>query len=180
MAKDYASNSQAWSVALRRLMGYPLYAPACHTVAWTTSGPRDLIGIMELTQLATDMNRDLIHLTFDGDGSGVPIQIGLAIRQDLDVAWMAGCRLYTASETARVEIIAGDQRWYVGPRQVLMPTRLPARKRIARGEALAMRRWCRAAEDAHHVELVGSVCVPPGKRFADAIPQEAFALAVAA
>lgn len=180
MAKDYASNSQAWSVALRRLMGYPLYAPACHTVGWSASAPRDSVGITQLTQIAADMNRDLVHLIFGGDGLGAPIEIGIAVRHDREVAWIGNCRLYTASETARLEIIAGDERWYVGPRQMLVATKLPPRKRIARGEAMAMARWRRAAEEAEKVELVGTVCVPRGGRFADAIPQDTLNFAAAA
>lgn len=180
MAKDNASNSQIWSVALRRLMGYPLYVPACDTIGWSASAPRDLVGIIELTQVANDMNRDLVHLTFSDDGSGSPTDIGLAIRRDRDVAWIGGCRLYTASESARLEIIAGDERWYVGPRQVLVATRLPPRKRIVRGEARAMARWRRAAEEAGRAQLLGSIRAPRDGRFADAIPQDTLSFAAAA
>lgn len=180
MATDYASNGQAWSVALRRLMGYPLYAPACHTIGWSASAPRDLVGIMEMAQIAADMNRDLVHLSFAGEGLGAPIDISLAIRRDKEVEWLSGCRLYAASETARLEILAGEERWRVGARQVLVSAKRPPRKRIAKGEALAMDRWHRAFEQAANIELVGTVCVPRGGRFADAIPQEAFGFAAAA
>lgn len=162
-------NSQAWAVSLRQLMGYPAHAAAGHAIRWCTSTPRDLSQAMQITQIANDSQCDLVHLAFE-DHAAEPVGVSLAVRQNDGVAWLAGARLYAAAEFATIELLAGDRRWQIGPRHVLTAAKLPPTNRRARGEEIAMRRWRKAAAAIGPVELVGSLWVPPGGSYADAIP----------
>jgi hypothetical protein len=173
LTHPYIENAQAWALSLRQLMGYPAHTPACHSIAWCTSGPRDLLQAIQVTEIAKDMQRDLVHLAF-ADAVGEPVGVSLAVRQDACVEWLPA-RLYAATEFARIELLAGNRRWSVGSRHILTATRMPPVNRRARGEQVAMRRWRKAAAAMEHVQLEGSVLIPPSETYANAIPHERLA-----
>lgn len=170
MRHPYIANGEAWAMSLRVLMGYPRYAPACHTVAWAAGPSCDIFQAMQVTQIAHDMGRDVAFLAFAGILPGAPISVSLAVRQDAGVEWIANCTLYAASETAKIELLGGGRRWHIGPRFVLTSQKLPQKDRHAKGEAVAMRRWRQMAASMEPLDLVGSVFVGPGKAFSDAVP----------
>lgn len=172
MSDKYFQASERWATALRKLMGYPAHEPPFHTVAWCTSGPRDLMQIMNLTQLAADMQRDIVHLTFE-EGADEPIAVSLAVRQEYGIEWMPNVVPYAAAATSKLELLADERRWRIGPRQVLTSAKLPPKGRWDKGSAIARRRWRQAAEVMKVVAVDGSVWVPAGGRYADAIPHEA-------
>ena len=86
--------------------------------------------------------------------------------------WIPGCRLYAASETAKIELLTGDARWFVGPRHVLTRAKLPPKARRKHGEEIAWRRWRQAVAAQGELNLTGSVWVPQGKPYASAVPHE--------
>lgn len=177
MTHPYIANGEAWAMSLRQLMGYPLYAPACHTVAWAAGPSSDIFQVMQVTQIARDMGRDVAFLALAGVVPGAPASVSLAVRQDAGVEWVANCTLFAASETAKVELLGGGRRWHIGPRFVLTSQKLPPKGRRARGEEIAMRRWRQMAATMEPLNLVGSVFVGPGKTFANAVPLDDFDLA---
>lgn len=178
MTHPYILNSQAWCHSLRILLGYPPYAPDCQTLAVCASSPRDIFQAMELTEVARDMQRDMIHVAFDSLAAGAePVGVSLAVRQDSFVEWLPGCRLYAPSETAKLELLSTEGRWFVGPRNMLTSAKLPPKSGWKKGEEIALRRWREAVETMGPLQLRGSVFVRPGERYADAIPMEALKVA---
>ena len=170
MTHPYISNGEAWSMSLRKLMGYPAYAPACHTVAWAAGPSCDIARALQVVRIAQDMERDVVLLAFAGIVPGAPIGVCLAVRQDAGVEWIANCTLYAATETAKIELLGGGRRWHIGPRFVLTSRKLPPNLRRAKGEEIAMRRWRQMAATMKPLGLVRSVLVGPGKTLADAVP----------
>lgn len=91
----------------------------------------------------------------------------------IHVVWHADVRLYLSSNDTFVEILTDTHRWSVGPRHVLTASALPPRSRVKRSVERAHRRWREVTERVHGVELPGSVFVPAGGSYADAMPMEA-------
>ncbi|MBN8831337.1 MAG: hypothetical protein J0G94_12120 [Sphingomonadales bacterium] len=172
MTHPYLARGQAWVFALRTLMNYPPYEPARHTMCFCTSGPRDFDDIMHLTELAADMQKDMLHLTFEELESPEPCLISLALHQPLGVEWMPGCQLYAASEPAPVELLQGGRRWRIDERNQLVSDKLPPRHLLARGEKIAWERWRKAAANMDGLALAGNSFVPAGQPLADAIAAE--------
>lgn len=173
MTHPYLARGQAWALALRTLMGYPPYEPTRHTMGFCTSGPRDFDDILHLTELATEMQKDMLHLTFAELDAPEPCLVSLVVHQPLCVEWTPGCQLYAASERAPVELLQGDRRWRIDERNQLVSGKLPARHLLARGEQIAWARWRRVAAEMDGVALTGNTFVPQGKPLADALPTEA-------
>lgn len=63
---------------------------------------------------------------------------------------------YLASHDGVIELLSDTHRWSVGPRSILTASPLPSRSRIKRG-----------------IELPGSVFIPAGGSYADAMLMEA-------
>ncbi|WP_076072944.1 hypothetical protein [Sphingomonas montana] len=171
MTSTYLTTSQDWCHSLRSLMGYPAHAPAFHTAGWCFSAPRTIFDAWEVARLAADRGCDLVHVSIE-PYADAPLAVSMAIRQDAGVEWVPGVRLYAASETARIELLTGDRRYFVGPRHFLTGAKLPPNARRANGEAIAWRRWRQAVSTMAPATLKGSVWVPKGGSFADAIPHE--------
>jgi hypothetical protein len=172
MTHPYLARGQAWAFAMRTLMGYPPHEPTRHTMGFCTSGPRDFADIMHLTELATDMQKDMLHLTFEELESPEPNLVSLVLHQPLCVEWMPGCQLYAASERAPVELLQGGRRWRIDERNQLVSDKLPPRHLLARGEKIAWDRWRAMAEKMDGLDLTGNSFVPAGQPLADAIPAE--------
>lgn len=172
MTHPYLARGQAWVFALRTLMGYPAYEPARHTMGFCTSGPREFDDVVHLTELAADMQKDMLHLTFAELESPEPCMVSLVLHQHLSVEWMPGCQLYAASERAPVELLQGGRRWRIDERNQLVSDKLPPRHLLARGEQIAWERWRKMAADMAGLELTGNSFVPQGQPLADAIPAE--------
>ena len=172
----YIAKTQSWCMSLRILMGYPAVRPPFHTTSWCASGARDIFGAMQLTQVAAEMGQDLVHVAFALDHDE-PLAVSLAVRRAHGIEWLPGCRLYAASETSKIELLTHEERWHIGPRLVLTSAKLPPHGRREGGEEIAWRRWRQQAAAMHGVELEGSLWVPEGGGYADAIPQEELKLA---
>lgn len=172
MTHPYLARGQAWVFALRTLMGYPPYEPARHTMGFCTSGPRGYDDILHLTQIATEMQKDMLHLTFEELEAVEPCLVSLVLHQPLSVEWMPGCQLYAASELAPVELLQGGRRWRIDERNQLVSDKLPPRRLLARGEQIAWKRWRKKAEEMEGIELTGNSFVQKGQPLADAIPAE--------
>lgn len=175
MTHPYLDNATRWCFALRTLMGYPGHAPLFHTTTWCSSGARSLDQVMELVQLARDTHSDVVHVTCELD-SDEPTAIALYLRRETIVEWMPNVLPYAAAERAKIELLAED-RWHIGPRRMLTAAKLPPKRRWESGIAIARRRWRHLAETTPLLPREGSLWVPPGGSYADAIPHEALKVA---
>lgn len=176
MTHPYFARSQAWVFALRTLMGYPPYEPTRHTMCFCTSGPRDFQDILHLTQLATDTQHDMLHLTFAELNSQEPCLVSLVVHKSHCVEWMPGCQLYTANEKAPIELLQGGLRWRFDERNQLVSDKLPPLHLLARGERIAWERWRAEAKEMHGLELAGNSLVPQNRPITEAIPLEAISV----
>ena len=175
MTIPYLDNATRWCFALRTLMGYPEQAPLFHTTTWCSSGARSLEQVMDLVQLAHDMHSDVVHVTFELDRDE-PTAIALYLRRETIVEWMPNVLPYAASEAAKIELLA-EERWYIGPRRMLTSAKLPPKRRWENGIAIARRRWRQQVETIQPPQVAGSVWVPPGGSYVDAIPHAALKIA---
>jgi hypothetical protein len=171
MTSSYLDRASHWCFTLRRLMGYPGYAPARHTTVWCSSSPRDPAQVAEVMQIVADMGRDLVHVSFVLDQED-PLGVSLAIQGLAGVEWMPDVRLYAASESAPIELLSEDRRWFIGPRLLLTGAKLPPKARRSKGEQIAWRRWRQAVATTTRPTLTGSVWVPPGGNIVTALPHE--------
>ena len=171
MTSPYLTMAQNWCLTLRTLMNYRPYAPPFHSTAWCFSSPRNVFQAMELTQIAADKGSDLVHVAFELD-IDEPLSVSMAVRQDAGVVWIPDVRLYAADESAPIELLADDRRWMIGSRLFLTSAKLPPKHCRAQGEEIAWRRWRHAVATTAPLTLEGSVWVPPGGTFKDAIPHE--------
>lgn len=170
MSLPYFEHGSIWVHALRQLMNFPASGP--YAVSCCTSAARDADQAAQLADIARDMRRDLIHLTFDNvAGTAAPSAVSLVVRQGRRFAWLPHAQIYAATEGAPVELLVGGRRWYMAGGELREGKSPPAHQRRG-GEEIAMRRWRAAAASTAPVTYIGSVWVPPGGRFADAIPQE--------
>lgn len=167
----YLAKSQAWTYQLRLLMGYPAEAPIRHTIGFSSSGPRTALQAMDVTNIAAELGRDMVHVEI-GLADEEPTGVALAIRYTNRVAWVPGCILYAASETAKVELLGGFRRWCVGQRNMLTSNKIPPRDRWRKGNEIALRRWRHAVATSAPVQLVGSRFTLANGRYADAVPSE--------
>ena len=160
-------------LVLRSLMGYPLFEPTRHTLSFCTSGPRDVDDILHLTQLASEMQKDLLHLTFAELDDQEPCAVSLVVHQPLCVEWMPDCRLFAANEEAPVGLLQGARRWRFDERNQLVSCKLPPRHLLARGEQTAWARWRKETEQMDGIALQGNKFVHQGQALAEALPIEA-------
>lgn len=176
MTSPYLTRAQAWCFALRTLMNYPGYPPRFPTTVWCSSSPRSVIQSMELAQLAANRASDVVHVAF-APNVDEPLGVSLAVRQRVGVKWMPGVRLYAAREDSPIELLSGDERWFIGSLLRLTASELPPGSRRAQGEQIAWRRWRQAVATMTPVKLGSSVWVPPGAGFGDAFPHDQLIIA---
>ena len=164
---------QAWTHGLRVVMGYPEFAPIGNPIAFASGGRKDATAALQIAAIVEQTGRDVVYVGFGLPIADGPLCISLATRATLHVDWHAELRLYAASDDAPVELLTDTHRWSVGPRSVLTASALPRGSRVARGIERANHRWREAAAQMYGVELDGSVHIPAGGTYADAVPMEA-------
>lgn len=163
---------QAWTVGLRLAMGYPQYAPIGNPIAFASGGRKNFAEALEVAAIVEQTGRDIVLVTFDLPIDDGPVGISLATRGNALVEWHAEVRPYLAGDDGFIELLSDTLRWSVGPRSVLTASALPPRSRIRRGIERAHRRWREAADQMHGLDLPGSIFVPAGGSYADAMPME--------
>jgi len=163
---------QAWTLALRRILGYPEFAPIGNPVAFASGGRKDPVEALQIAAIVQKTGRDVVFVNFDDPIPAGPVGVSLATRNTLLVDWHPEVQLYAASDNAPVELLTAGHRWFVGPRSILTAAALPPQAKIARGVDRAMRRWRETASQSHRVDLTGSVFIPAGAAYADAVPME--------
>lgn len=163
---------QAWTHGLRVAMGYPACAPVANPVAFASGGHKDLIEALEIASIAEQTGRDIVYVEFGLPIANGPINVALATRATFHVEWHPDVRLYAASDDAPIELLTNMHRWSIGSRSMLTASALPPRNRVKRGIERANRRWRDVTERVHGVTLTGSLFVPAGGRYADAVPTE--------
>ncbi|PVE52003.1 hypothetical protein DC429_16870 [Arthrobacter sp. TPD3018] len=164
---------QAWTVGLRRAMGYPQYAPIGNPISYASGGRKNFAEALDIAAIVEQTNRDLILVVFDLPIADGPVGISLATRGNILVDWHADVQPYLASDDGTIELLSDTHRWSVGPRAILTASPLPTRSRIKRGIERAHRRWREAADQMRGIELPGSFFIPAGGSYADAMPMEA-------
>jgi len=164
---------QAWTHGLRLAMGYPEYGPIGNPVAFASGGRKNFAEALGIAAIVEQTGQDMVFVQFGLPITDGPIGVSLATRATLHVDWHADVQLYLASDDTLVEILTDTHRWSVGPRNILTASALPPRNRIKRGVERAHRRWGEVAERVHGVDLTGSIFVPAGAAYADAVPMEA-------
>lgn len=163
---------QAWTLALRRILGYPDFAPVGNPVAFASGGRKDPVEALQIAAIVPETGRDVVFVNFDDPITAGPVGVSLATRNTLLVDWHQEVQLYASSEDAPVQLLTASHRWFVGSRSILTAAALPPRAKIARGVDRATRRWRAAASQAHNLDLTGSVFIPAGATYADAVPME--------
>ncbi|KTT70586.1 hypothetical protein [Sphingomonas endophytica] len=163
---------QAWTAGLRLAMGYPQYAPIGNPIAYASGGRKNFAEALEIAAIVEQTNRDLVLVAFDLPIADGPVGISLATRGNILVDWHADVQPYLASDDGIIELLSDTHRWSVGPRSILTASPLPSRCRIKRGIDRAHRRWREAADQMRGIELPGSLFIPAGGSYADAIPTE--------
>jgi len=161
-------DADAWAIALRDLMGYPLTKPAKHTLAFAVGGPLSDAGIFHHCNIARQLNRNMLRVEVGADY--VPIKLQLAIRDKDKVTWHSDCVAYAASDTAPIEILTRDALWRVGTGLALKARKVPANADRVAGVERAARRWGEAAATLRVTQLNGTVLVPLGTLYEDGIP----------
>ncbi|KQM96349.1 hypothetical protein [Sphingomonas sp. Leaf226] len=168
---------QAWTYALRIIMGYPAFAPIGHTITFASGGHRDPVEALQIAAIVEQIGHDIVHVNFEPPIADGPVGVSLATRATCHVDWHSEVSIYADSDEALVELLTDRHRWFVGPRAVLTAAPLPPRGKIRRGVERATRRWREQALRSHNLDLTGSVFVPQGANFAQAIPMESLARA---
>lgn len=153
-------------------MGYPQYAPIGSPIAFASGGCRNFAEALEVAAIVEQTGRGIVLVTFDLPITNGPVGISLATRGNVLVDWHADVQPYLASDDGFIELLSDTHRWSVGPRSVLTASALPPRSRIKRGIERAHRRWRKAADRMHGLDLPGSIFVPAGGSYADAMPME--------
>jgi hypothetical protein len=163
---------QAWTHGLRLAMGYPEYGPIGNPVAFASGGRKNFAEALGIAAIVEQTGQDMVFVQFGLPIIDGPISVSLATRATFHVDWHADVQLYLASDDAFVEILTDTHRWSIGPRNALTASALPPRSRIKRGVERAHQRWREVAERVQGVELTGSIFVPAGGSYADAVPME--------
>ena len=166
----FIMTGQAWSIALRILLGYPMTTPARHTVAFSSSGPRDSEKDLHLANIAIESQRDYVHLSFADLDATEPDEIALVLLGTDGVHWLPKARVFAAGDQGRLELLHGDKRWRIDERNQLVSHKLPARHLLARGEQTAWQRLRAMAATLKKVDLdlKGGKFVSLGASFDDA------------
>jgi hypothetical protein len=163
---------QAWTTGLRLAMGYPQYAPIGNPIMYASGGRKNFVEALEIAAIVEQTNRDFVLVQFGLPIADGPVGISLATRGNVLVDWHADVQPYLANDDGVIELLSDTHRWSVGPRSILIASPLPPCNRIKRGIERAHRRWREAADQMHGLELSGSIFVPAGGTYADAIPME--------
>ena len=108
-------------LAIRTEMGYPVYAPACHTTSWASGGPVDMQIGMDLARLAQATGRDLIYGAWHSIQHQRPREYVLALRQSDGVEIIRNCSFYAADEAAPLILMceARDEHYVLNDRLFL-------------------------------------------------------------
>ena len=108
-------------LSIRAEMGYPLTAPACHTLSWSSGGPVDIQVGMDLARLAQIRSRDVIYGAWHALEHERPSEYVLALRQPHTVDIIRKCSFYAANETAPLNLMceARDEHYVLNDRLFL-------------------------------------------------------------
>lgn len=151
-------------LAIRSEMGYPLFAPACHTLAWSAGGPIDMQVGMDLARLAQTTGRDLIYGAWESAERERPSEYVLALRQPHLVEIVRNCSFYAADEAAPLILMCEtrDEHYVLNDRLFLERRRgLPGR-RLELGKRRAEQRIINSLNASVDHVLEGGGVMPRG------------------
>lgn len=168
---------QGWTYASRIIMGYPAFAPLSHTITFASGERRYPVEALQIDEIVEQIGCDIVHVNFELPIVDGPVSVSFATRATCHVDWHSDVRLYAASDEAPVELLTDRHRWFVGPRAILTAAPLPPRGKIKRSVEHAMLGWREQALRSRNLDLTGSVFVPKGANFAQAVPLETLAQA---
>lgn len=165
--------TQNYCLSIRQELGYPAYAPVCHTLAFASGGPADALKAIEIGRHATAMNRDIVYTAWKTFGRAEPASIAVALREQTHVDVVTDCFLWAVDATAPLMIVAPrrGEHFVLGARGYLERRHgLPARQ-VARGKRLALERVQRAAARMGTDLLPDNQTIPCGASWVEPAPR---------
>lgn len=158
-------------LGLRQQIGYPLYAPARHTMAFSSGRPVDLVRRMEMSVTAEDMQRDIVYVAFKSLNSEHCVSISLAIRERNYVDWVSNVVAWAKDETSDIVLIdrTGNEHFFLNERCQLERSEGVPDVHLTAGRMLASER-IRAAAAALPQRLQDHNQLLPETGWADRVP----------
>lgn len=104
------THMQKHCIAIRKELGYPLTAPACHSLAFAAGGPVDIQISMDLARHAQSMGRDVIYAAWNSVQDAEPSEYVLALRGPLCVEIIRNCTFYCSDAVSPVIMVAQDRK----------------------------------------------------------------------
>ncbi|MCE7797359.1 hypothetical protein LWE61_12415 [Sphingobium sufflavum] len=159
-------------LAIRQEMGYPLTAPACHTIAWSAGGPVDIQIGMDLGRLAETAGRDMVYGAWASVAQELPTDYVLALRGPMVVDIIRNCTFYAADDTTPIVVLSEyqDEHFVLNERLYLERRRGMPGRRLALGRRRAMERIRVVAAGLDDVMLEGNAIVQRGGRWTPPAP----------
>ena len=149
--------------AVRQALGWPLFKPACDSLAFASGRVHDAAVGLDLARHAQTMRKDLVYAGWHDADADEPAGFTIVLRELLSVDVFSRCLLYAADETSPAILVSttADEHVAVGKRGLL--ERRPGKPRdLARGRKIAMRRVRRAAAAMGDRICPENVIVPNG------------------
>ena len=162
-------------LSIRAELGYPLFAPANVTLAFSAGRKFDFSVGMDLVRHAERGGRDFVYAGWASVTDDLPHDYTLVIRQRASVDVMTGVTFWAADDEAPLAIVAKDRELYFeldGRLNLQQRLGRPGRK-ILQGERRAMERIRRGAELLDDVTLVGNAWVKNGGDWTPPTPPQA-------
>lgn len=164
--------TQSYCLAVREQLGYPLFAPVNHTLAFASGGPAIGHKLLDLARHATTMGRDMVYIAWPEFSRAEPAEIVLAMRELTHVDVITGCQLWATDATAPLVIVAPrrDEHFVLSGRGYLERRRGMPAKHLGRGRRIARQRVTRAAALQGTELLPDNQLVPPGGEWVPPAP----------
>ena len=154
---------QKTMLALRELMGWPVFKPANDCIAFTSGKPTDFQVGMELGRISQMINKDVIYSEWASPTTTAPVGFCIAFRELLSVDIIDRVLPYAADGTSPIVLVStrADEHFAIDGRGSL--TRVNGKpKSLGAGRRLAMKRIKAAAKVNGDELLAGNRHIPWG------------------
>lgn len=158
------SMMQNHSLAIRAEMGYPLYSPANHTLAFAAGRKFDFQVGMDLARHAETGGKDFVYAGWASIHDDAPTDYALIVRQPDVIDILPGVEFWAADDQSPIVILLQQRGIYFeldGRLNLQQRAGRPGRK-LALGIKRAMDRIRRRAELLDGTELTGNAWIPNG------------------
>lgn len=162
-------------LSIRTELGYPLFAPANATLAFSAGRKFDFSVGMDLVRHAERGGKDFVYAGWSSVTDDLPGDYTLVIRQQASIDVVTGVTFWAADDEAPLVIVTRDRSIYFeldGRLNLQQRLGRPGRK-ILQGERRAMERIRRGAELLDDVTLDGNAWVRNGGDWTPPAPPQA-------